>query len=122
MRAAQSTVRLIGPGTLMSPTPTDGSTGTRPKVGLMPNTPEKAPGMRIEPPPSPETAIGAMPVATDTAAPPEEPPAALAGFHGLRVMPDSGLSVTPFQPNSGVVVLPKNTEPFSRSRATMGES
>ena len=37
-------------------------------------------------------------------------------------MPVSGLSVTPFQPNSGVVVLPKRTAPFSRSLATRGAS
>ena len=37
-------------------------------------------------------------------------------------MPVSGLSVTPFQPNSGVVVLPKRTAPFSRSLATSGAS
>ncbi len=30
-------------------------------------------------------------------------------FHGLRVMQCKGLSVTPFQPNSGVVVLPSST-------------
>ena len=44
------------------------------------------------------------------------------GSHGLRVTPVSGLSVTPFQPNSGVVVLPTSTAPCSRSRATAGAS
>ena len=78
--------------------------------------------MRIEPPPSPPGARAAMPVATETAAPPEEPPEALSGFQGLRVMPESGLSVTPFQPNSGVVVLPKKTAPAARSRAVIGPS
>src|SRR5205814_5554781 len=34
----------------------------------------------------------------------------------------SGLSVTPFQPNSGVVVLPSSTAPASRKRATAGAS
>ena len=42
-----------------------------------------------------------MPAATAAAAPPEDPPGVFAGFHGLRVTPVSGLSVTPFQPNSG---------------------
>ena len=37
-------------------------------------------------------------------------------------MPVSGLSVTPFQPNSGVVVLPSSTAPCSRSRAVAGAS
>ena len=63
-----------------------------------------------------------MPAATAAAPPPEEPPGVFAGFQGLRVMPVSGLSVTPFQPNSGVVVLPSSTAPCSRSRATAGAS
>lgn len=40
----------------------------------------------------------------------------------MRVAPLSGESVTPFQPNSGVVVLPRKTAPCSRSRATEGAS
>ena len=63
-----------------------------------------------------------MPVAAATAAPPLEPPGVVSGFQGLRVMPVSGLSVTPFQPNSGVVVRPSSTAPCSRRRATAGES
>ena len=42
--------------------------------------------------------------------------------HGLRVMPYSGLSVTPFQPNSGVVVLPSSTAPALRINAGKGAS
>src|SRR4029078_3080119 len=57
-----------------------------------------------------------------TAAPPLEPPGVFSGFQGLRVMPVSGEPVTPFQPNSGVVVLPSNTAPSSSSRATVGAS
>src|SRR5208282_5500649 len=63
-----------------------------------------------------------MPVAAATAAPPLDPPGVILGFHGLRVMPVKGLSVTPFQPNSGVVVLPSSTAPASRRRATAGAS
>jgi hypothetical protein len=37
-------------------------------------------------------------------------------------MPVSGLSVTPFQPNSGVVVLPMRRAPCSRRRAVAGAS
>ncbi len=88
----------------------------------MPKRPVKLHGMRIEPPPSVPTASGAMPEATAAAAPPEEPPGVLAGFQGLRVMPVSALSVTPFQPNSGVVVLPTMTAPCSRRRAVAGAS
>src|SRR5450432_1087607 len=78
--------------------------------------------MRIEPPPSPPSAIGPIPQATATTAPPLDPPGVLVGSHGLRVMPVSGESVTPVQPNSDVVVLPKKTTPASRSRATGGPS
>src|SRR3546814_9378082 len=37
-------------------------------------------------------------------------------------MPVSGESVTPFQPISGEVVLPRMTQPASRSRAVTGAS
>ena len=37
-------------------------------------------------------------------------------------MPVSGLSVTPFQPNSGVVVFHKRTAPLDLRRATKGAS
>src|SRR6185503_11826840 len=99
-----------------------GQAGTRPNDGLMPNSPVKEQGMRIEPPPSVPTASGPMPAATAATAPPEEPPGVFARFHGLRVMPVSALSVTPFQPNSGVVVLLSSTAPCSRRRATTGAS
>src|SRR5687768_18194080 len=88
----------------------------------MPKRPVNEQGMRIEPPPSVPTASGPMPDATAAAAPPEEPPGVFALFQGLRVMPVRGLSVTPFQPNSGVVVLPTITAPCSRSRAVAGAS
>ncbi len=84
--------------------------------------PQKAEGMRMEPAPSVPTASGPIPEATAAAAPPEEPPEVMAGFHGLRVMPVSGLSVVPLMPNSGVFVLPKSTAPASRSRAVTGAS
>ena len=90
--------------------------------GLRPTRPVKLQGMRIEPPPSVPTASGPMPAATAAAAPPDEPPGVIFGFQGLRVMPVRGLSVTPFQPNSGVVVLPSSTAPCSRRRATAGAS
>ena len=37
-------------------------------------------------------------------------------------MPVSPLSVTPFQPNSGVQVFPSSTAPLSRKRAVAGPS
>src|SRR4051795_10751491 len=84
--------------------------------------PQKPAGMRIEPPPSVPVASGPMPAATAAAAPPLDPPAVREGSHGLRVTPVKGLSVTPFQPNSGVVVFPSRTAPDSLRRATDGAS
>src|SRR4051812_38660981 len=78
--------------------------------------------MRIEPPPSPPVANGTTPAATSAAEPPLDPPGVRETSHGLRVMPVSGPCVIPFQPNSGVVVLQKNTAPASRRRATPGVS
>ncbi len=63
-----------------------------------------------------------MPAASAAEAPPDEPPGVLVVSQGLRVMPVRGESVTPFQPNSGVVVLPMRTAPAWRSRATTGAS
>ncbi len=78
--------------------------------------------MRIEPAPSLPTWRGAMPAAQAAAAPALLPPGVRSRFHGLRVMPVSGQSPIAFQPNSGVVVLPRITAPASRSRATAGPS
>src|SRR3954468_18481233 len=50
------------------------STGTAPKVGLMPVTPQYAAGSRIEPPPSAPTDPAIMRVPTALAGPPLEPP------------------------------------------------
>src|SRR3989441_70537 len=74
--------------------------------------------MRIEPPPSVPSASGPQPLATPTAAPPLEPPGVSAGFHGLRVTPKSGFSVTALRPNSDVLVFPRTSAPAARRRAT----
>src|SRR5690625_3985592 len=63
-----------------------------------------------------------IPRPTAAAEPPEEPPAVRCSFHGLVVGGYDGESVTPFHPNSGVVVLPSSTTPASRNLATAGES
>src|SRR6185295_6440896 len=91
---------------------------TRPSVGLRPTMPQQDAGRRMEPPPSVPSASGAWPVATAAAAPPDEPPALRERSHGLRVAPNSGLSVIGLWPNSGVVVLPTRIAPASRSRRT----
>src|SRR5450432_3955739 len=68
--------------------PSNGPTGTRPRDGLNPNTPQHDAGIRIEPPPSPPLANGTMPVATATALPPDDPPEVSRVSHGFRVGPN----------------------------------
>jgi len=120
--AASSTVRVIGPACASGPNGLAGNRGIRPWVGLKPTTPQNDAGIRTLPPPSVPTEQGPRPAATAAALPPEEPPAVLVGSAGLRVMPHRALSVTAFQAISGVVVLPRNTIPSSRSRAATGLS
>src|SRR3954469_12298464 len=95
MSAASATERVIGPTCATVPKGESGHAGTRPKDGLRPNRPLNEQGMRMEPPPSVPRASGPIPEASAAAAPPEEPPGVLSLFQGLRVMPVSGLSVTP---------------------------
>src|SRR3954467_10720890 len=78
--------------------------------------------MRTEPPPSVPIASGPRPAATAAPAPPDEPPGVRSVFHGLRVTPLSGVSVTPLWPNSELVLCANTTAPASRSRATAGAS
>src|SRR6266550_4036463 len=99
-----------------------GHMGTRPYDGLRPYTPQNDDGMRIDPAPSEPWASGPNPAAVAAPAPALEPPVVIAVFQGLRVMPVSGLSPSPFQPNSGVVVLPSITPPAFRRRRTTGGS
>jgi hypothetical protein len=78
--------------------------------------------MRTEPPPSLPWLKGATPAAVSDEAPPEEPPGECFRFQGLRVVPCSGESVSAFQPNSGVVVLPRKTRPAARKRPVTAAS
>ena len=120
--AASSTVRAIGPTWASVVVADTGHTGMRPNWPLIAASPVSAPGMRTEPPPSVPSAIGVMPAATDAAAPALEPPGVFCRFHGLRVMPVSGESPTPLQPNSLVVVLPIRIAPARFARSTDGAS
>ena len=88
----------------------------------MPESPQHADGMRMEPPPSEPVASGTMPAASAAAAPPEEPPGPRLVSKGFRDGPKMALVVLPIQPNSGVFVLPTTTQPAARSRATKGLS
>jgi hypothetical protein len=56
------------------------------------------------------------------AEPPLDPPALCATFHGERQGPKRVGSVVPVMPNSGVLVLPRNTSPAARKRAVRGPS
>ncbi|WIX80304.1 hypothetical protein QRX50_05850 [Amycolatopsis carbonis] len=60
--------------------------GLRPNGALYPTIPHDDAGMRSEPPPSSPPASRAIPVATATDEPPDEPPLLKSRFHGLRVM------------------------------------
>ena len=120
--ATSRTVRAIGPTWARTPNGLAGHAGTRPYVGLIPGRPQNPHGMRIEPPPSVPRASGTIPAASAAELPPLDPPAVRVTSHGLRVTPSSGPWVTPFQPNSGVVVLPTATAPLRASAATEGAS
>ena len=119
--AASSTVRAIGPTCETSPKAEGGYIATRPKVGLLPEyaaergrNADRAAGIGADR----ERANPRQ--HRDRAAAARLPPGVRSRFHGLRVTPVSGELVNGFQPNSGVVVLPKNTAPAARSRAVDG--
>ena len=82
--------------------------------------PHQAAGLRIDPPPSVPRASGASPAATAAPAPPDEPPGVWPRLHGLRVAPNTRLSVTPTQPSVGVLVLPSMMPPAAFMRADRG--
>ena len=75
--------------------------------------------MRTDPPMSEPSARGTQPAATAAPLPPEEPPGVRSRFHGLRVGPQSGLSVMSVCANSGVVVLPTTMAPARFSARAM---
>ena len=86
--AASATVRVIGP--TVSSDADSGSTPrllTRPYVGFRPTMPQKAAGMRMEPPVS-EPSVAAQRLAAMAAPePPLDPPVTQSVFHGLRAGP-----------------------------------
>src|SRR5437868_6939352 len=118
INAASATVRVIGPACDSVSAALAGEYGTRPNEGFKPTIPQKLAGMRIEPAPSVPRESGPMPAATAAAEPPLDPPGVLVVSHGLRVGPKTGLSVAPFQPNSGVLVLPSMIAPARCRRST----
>src|SRR3954447_15497581 len=87
-----STLRAIGPCTpRLRSILAVGVCATRPMLGRMPTMPQKLAGLRSDPPMSEPWASQAMPVASATAAPPEEPAADRETSHGLRVAPNTSL-------------------------------
>ena len=112
--------RAIGPSRNRSQkaSPT-GPRATRPGLGRMPVTEQKLAGVRRLPPRSDPCASQTMPVASATAAPPEDPPQVRSVFHGFRVRPNTGLKVCAPAPNSGVLDF-ASTMPPAASRARAG--
>src|ERR1700749_1980015 len=83
--AASATVRAIGPFTARpNRSGTIGPWDTRPRDGLIPNSPHTLDGMRIDPPPSLPRGAGASRAATAAAAPPLDPPADRVRSQGVR--------------------------------------
>src|ERR1700732_3133969 len=104
--ARSSTLRAIGPCTVrLRSILKVGVWATRPMLGRRPTTPQKLAGLRSEPPMSLPCASHAMPVASATAAPPEEPAADRDKSQGLRVAPNTSLKVLAPAANSGVFDL-----------------
>ena len=123
INATSSTVLAIGPCTSSRNSGAGvGHTGTRPADGLSPTTLQNPAGFRSEPPKSVPSAIGVIPVATATAAPPLLPPHVLVTSYGFRVAPKTALNVWDPAPNSGVFVLPIVIAPASRKRSTIRPS
>ena len=58
-----------------------------------------------------------MPVASATAAPPDEPPHVSRVSHGFRVIPKTSLNVFAPAPNSGAADFPSTTPPRCSTRS-----
>ena len=99
-------MRAIGPWTVrLRSIMAEGVCATRPMLGRIPTMPQKLAGLRSEPPMSVPWASQAIPVASATAAPPEEPAAEREMSQGLSVAPNTSLKVLAPAPNSGVFDL-----------------
>src|SRR4051812_24781258 len=80
--------------------------------------PEKAAGMRIEPPWSPPTARSTSPDATSAALPLELPPVVRDGSHGLPTGPVTEVWLPPEKQRSSHTDLPVIVAPAASSRLT----
>jgi hypothetical protein len=78
--------------------------------------------VRNEPPKSEPSASGTSAAASAAAPPPVEPLADMRRSQGLRVAPNTRLTVLPPAANSGVFVLPMTTQPARLSLTTVSPS
>ena len=105
--ATSETERAIGPDVLsVDQANAAVGEGTRPGDTRNPTTLQYAAGFRSDPPISLPSAIGSIPQASATAAPPLDPPQVFVVSYGFRVAPKTVLKVCDPAPNSGVLVLP----------------
>src|SRR5262249_62142180 len=100
----------------MNRKPTKPYGDTRPYVGLSPTTPLRLAGCLIEPPVSDPSAAMAMPVATATADPPDDPPGTRLKSHGFITGPYAEFSVDEPIANSSQFVFPIISAPASSRR------
>src|SRR5688572_18840278 len=103
--ATSATDRAMGPATDSGDHDAE-SFATRPGDGRRPTTLQNAAGFRSDPPVSLPSAIGTMPHASATVAPPLLPPHVLPRSYGLRVAPNTALTVCCPEPHAGAFVLP----------------
>ncbi len=109
----------MGPLTArLSKAPGFGPCATTPGLGRRPTTEQKLAGMRRLPPRSLPFASHAIPVASATAEPPEEPPQVIAVFQGLRVLPNTSLKVLAPAANSGTLERASTMPPWRSSVST----
>mmetsp|Transcript_99067 Transcript_99067/g.295988 ORF Transcript_99067/g.295988 Transcript_99067/m.295988 type:complete len:257 (+) Transcript_99067:202-972(+) len=94
--------------------------GTRPGETRKPTTPQKAAGVRSEPPRSEPVASQHWQLARAAALPPLLPPAVVRVSQGETVVGKSGLKVWEPAANSGTLVLPTTTAPWASNCRTSG--
>ncbi len=116
---ASSTPGASGPCVETSSQDGIGRLPISPAVGLRPVSPQNAAGVRIDPPPSVPVASGTSPAARAAPEPPDEPPGDHSRPQGLRVGPNTSLSVHPWNANSGMLVLPSTIAPAAIIRSTV---
>src|SRR5882757_1290573 len=95
----------------VNPSGTHPDFGTRPKVGMSPDTPQNAAGMRMLPPVSVPMPARNMPAATPLPVPELDPPGQVFVSHGLRGNGNGFAGSGIPHANSIVVTLPGITAP-----------